>query len=500
MSILSFEFIFFFALVIISYYLVPIRWRWVHLLLSSIFFYGLISLPYLFLVIILTVIDFFIAKGFVLEKFKNRKKILLISGLGANILILFFFKALNPIYTGLVRLLHSPDLKTVSPLFNLILPLGISYYIFKKLSYLIDTYRGKHSPERNYAKLLLYVIFFPEITAGPIDRAGTLIPQFGSTRDFDRQQILRGIQLILWGMFKKLIIADRLAGLVNPIFNQPDHFGAGYLALATLGFSIQIYCDFSGYTDMAIGIGHTLGYSLTDNFDRPYFSRSIVEFWKRWHISLSKWLQDYLFLPLAYYASRKLKSETVFKIKSDLLAYGFGVIVTMSLCGLWHGFSFTFLFWGFLHGFFLALSFFTRKPRRKIRKFLKLKQFPVLDRFIQTSLTFSLVSFAWIFFRANSLSEGFEIVGRIFLGSGAGRDSSRLLTLSSTGFSPIDFLIATVAILFLLLIEWFLPIVKFGKRIRTAPIWQRWLIYYAVIFIILFFGVFESDIFIYEGF
>jgi len=164
------------------------------------------------------------------------------------------------------------------------------------------------------------------------------------------------------------------------------------------------------------------------------------------------------------------------------------------------GFNFTFLFWGFLHGFFLALSFFTRKPRRKIRKFLKLKQFPMLDRFIQTSLTFSLVSFAWIFFRANSLSEGFGIVDRIFLGSGAGADSSRLLTLSSTGFSPADFLIATVAILLLLLIEWFLPIVKFGKRIRTAPIWQRWLIYYAVIFIILFFGIFESDIFIYEGF
>ena len=175
-------------------------------------------------------------------------------------------------------------------------------------------------------------------------------------------------------------------------------------------------------------------------------------------------------------------------------------MVTMSLCGLWHGFNFTFLFWGFLHGFYLALSFFTRKTRRKIRKFLKLKQFPVLDRFIQISLTFSLVSFAWIFFRANSLSEGFGIVGRIFLGSGTGAGSSRLSTLSSTGFSPTDFVIAAVAILLLLLIEWFLPLMKFGKRIRTAPRWQRWLIYYAVIFIILFFGVFESDIFIYEGF
>lgn len=498
MSFLNPEFILFFGLVIISYYLIPIRWRWVHLLVSSMVFYGLISLPYLLLIIILTGVDFVIAKGLVLEKFKNRKKVLLIAGLSVNILILFFFKYLTHLVEFIIEVVNRPVSSESLPLFNILIPLGISFYIFKKISYLVDVYREKQAPEKNPGKLLLYVLFFPEITSGPIDRAGTLIPQFNGNHDFDRQQILRGFQLILWGLFKKLVIADRLAGLVNPIFNQPDHFSGGYLALATLAYSIQIYCDFSGYTDMALGIGHTLGISLMKNFDRPYFSRSVVEFWKRWHISLSKWLQDYLFLPLAYLASRKLKKETFLSIKSDLLAYGFGVIVTMSLCGLWHGAGPPFLFWGFLHGIFLTLSFVFRKPRKRIRKALKLKRYPLLHRFIQITLTFSLVSFAWIFFRAHSLPEGLKIAGRIL--SGTGKTGSRLAPISSIGFSPSDMIIAGLAILLLLLIEGFQPRMKFGKQIRTRPWWQRWMVYYVIIFIILFFGIFKSEIFIYEGF
>ena len=498
MPFLSAEFIFFFALVIGSYTFIPLRWRWIHLLVSSLIFYGLISLPYLFLVIVLTLIDYAVARCMGMERFKDRKKILLTTGLAINLLVLVFFKYSEFFLEFIPGMFGQSAADHSSPASKLLIPLGISYYIFKKLSYLIDVYRENISPEACYFRLLLYVLFFPEVTAGPIDRAGALIPQFAGNRNFDRQRILRGFQLILWGLFKKLVIADRLAGLVNPIFNRPDHFSGTYLALATLAFSIQIYCDFSGYTDMALGIGHTLGYSLTENFDRPYFSRSVVEFWKRWHISLSTWLQDYLFLPLAYLASRKLKRETFLGIKSDLVAYIFGAILTMSLCGVWHGAHSTFLFWGFLHGIFLTLSFAFRKFRKRIRKTLKLKQHPVLHHVIQVILTFSLVSFAWIFFRANSLPEGFRIAGRILLGTG--KTSGGLVSFSSIGFSRPDMVIAGLGTLLLLLTERFQPMMKFGKMLRSRPWWIRWIILYGLIFIILFFGVFNVDVFIYEGF
>ncbi|MCK4836824.1 MAG: MBOAT family protein [Candidatus Aminicenantes bacterium] len=500
MSILSFEFIFFFALVIISYYLVPIRWRWVHLLLSSIIFYGLISLPYLFLIIILTVIDFFIAKGFVLEKFKNRKKILLVSGLTANVLVLIFFKYVNPIYEFTQGIFIGSVSSEINPLFKIVIPLGISYYIFKKISYLVDVYRGIQYPEKNVAKLLLYVLFFPEITAGPIDRSTHLITQFNPKKEYDHQQILRGIQLILWGLFKKLVIADRLALLVNPVYNHPAHFNGPHFILATIFFSIQIYCDFSGYTDIVIGIGHTLGYRLMDNFNRPYFSKSISEFWTRWHISLSKWLRDYLFLPLAYSASRKIKEEKVLNISAESLSYSFGVLVTMSICGLWHGADSTFLFWGLLHGLYLTVSFFTRKMRKKIKRTLKINRFQGFDHFLRRIFCFSLVTFSWIFFRANSLGDGFSIVGKIFKWGGNAVDRSGVSKNFINGISFSDLVVVLLAIFLLFMVELLQPRIKFGTLILSRPPWQRWLIYYGIIFFILFFGVFESDVFIYEGF
>jgi alginate O-acetyltransferase complex protein AlgI len=500
MPILSFEFIFFLALVVFSHYLVPLRWRWVHLLAASMIFYGLISLPYLILIIVLTAIDFFMARWMDREKNKSRKKTLLLSGLAANIGVLFIFKYLNPFSRFVQDILFPSESSPAGPLVKILVPLGISYYIFKKISYLVDVFREHHSSEKNPGKLLLYVLFFPEITAGPIDRPSHLIPRFSPEADYDHRQLLQGIQLILWGLLKKLVIADRLAGVVSQVYDHPAQFQGPHFILATVCFSIQIYCDFSGYTDMAIGIGHTLGIRLSENFNRPYFSKSISDFWTRWHITLSKWLRDYIFLPLAYSLSRKLKKDTLLGISAESLCYSGGVLATMALCGIWHGADLTFLFWGVLHGFFLTMSFFTRKSRKKIKKILKINRFRALDRFQRRIVCFFLVTFSWIFFRANSLSDGFAIVNKIFNWSSPAVGRIQGAMPGIKGIAVSELAVAAGAILVLFLVELFQPRISFGNLILSRPVWQRWMVYYGAIFLILFFGVFQSDIFIYEGF
>lgn len=498
MSILSFEFIFFMALVVFSYYLVPLRKRWLHLLAASMIFYGLISPTYLLLVMVLTGIDFVIARAMDGQKTVAGKKFLLLSGLAANVGVLFFFKFLNPLARFFQEILALPEIAPDGPLVRVLAPLGISYYIFKKISYLVDVYRGRHPSEKKPGKLLLYVLFFPEITAGPIDRATVLIPQFSPKTDFNREQIQRGIQLILWGLFKKLVIADRLAGLVNQVYDQPTHFQGPHLILATVCFSIQIYCDFSGYTDIALGIGHTLGYRLSDNFDRPYFSRSIREFWTRWHITLSHWLRDYLFLPLAYWLSRKMKRDSLLGVSAESLSYSVGVLVTMAICGIWHGADFTFLIWGLLHGVFLAGSFYTRKTRKRIKKALGISRYRALDRFQQRVTCFLLVTFSWIFFRADSLSEGFLVVYRIFnWGAPVMERTGIPVSLEN---SLRDLAVAGVGVVILFLTELLQTRISPGRLILERPAWQRWILIYAAILVILIFGGFQTDIFIYEGF
>jgi alginate O-acetyltransferase complex protein AlgI len=494
MSFLSLEFVFFFAAVIVAYYLAPARLRWKLLLAASVIFFGMASMYYLFLVIILTLLDYGTARLIVLEKFRAKKKLLFTIGITANVLVLFFFKYAN----ALADFMHSYF--SGQTLFRVLMPLGISYFIFKKISYLTDVYREKQPPEKNFARLLLYVLFFPEIAAGPIDRSGALIPQFDREKKFDTREVLRGIQLVLWGVFKKLVIADRLAILVNQVYGQPENFQGLQLVLATVFFSIQIYCDFSGYSDIAIGIGHTLGYQLMDNFNRPYFSRSITDFWGRWHISLSSWLRDYIFLPLAYSASRKIKRDKILNMAADSLAYLFGILLTMTLCGLWHGAGLTFLFWGFLHGFYLAVSFLTRKLRKKIKKRLGIKKIPALDHALQTVLTFFLVSFAWIFFRAASLGQGFLIIRKMLPGQRAAGASAALAGHLLIGLSGTDFCVAIFSILLLFGVETLQPTMKIGNFLEARPFWQRWLLFYALLFFILFFGVFAGESFIYEGF
>ena len=250
-------------------------------------------------------------------------------------------------------------------------------------------YRGDRAPERHVGLFAVYVAFFPQLVAGPIERSTNLLPQFYEKHCFEYSRAVDGLRLMLWGFFKKIVIADRLAVYVNQVYNHPSDFSGGALILATYFFAFQIYCDFSGYTDIARGSAQVMGYRLMENFRRPYFAKSVIDFWQRWHISLSSWFRDYVYGPLG--AKRKPKWR-----------WYYNLMVVFVLSGLWHGANWTFAIWGSLHGVYMVLSNATRKWRRRMTTFFRIDRHPVIQRWIQVGVTFHLVLFAWVFFRANS--------------------------------------------------------------------------------------------------
>ena len=512
MSFLGIEFILFFILVTAVSYALPSNFRSLFLLLAGYFFYWTWQPAYLLILIPSTLIDYFIALGIGPGSsfYKQKRKRLLISGIVLNVALLFLFKYFNFFNDFFRSLFAYVKLSFPMPSLNILLPLGISYYLFKKISYITDVYRGHLAPEKNFTHLALYVSFFPEIVAGPIDRAVSLLPQFQKKikHHVDFNRLTEGLQMIGWGLFKKLVIADRLGILVDAIYDNPGEHRGAVIGLATLFYSFQIYCDFSGYSDMAIGMGRVLGFKLMDNFKQPYLAKSISEFWRRWHISLSTWLRDYLFLPISYSLIRKIDKSKLklftLNIKVEAWAYITSVLCTMLLCGLWHGANWTFVLWGLIHGLYLCLSFSLKKTRKKIIKLFRLKKWPRLRQVSRISLTFLLVSFSWLFFRAGSLSEAFALISRMFL-------FSRPVTLADVegvsleesmigGLSIANFCIATAAIIFLLIVEFFQEKKSIYQLLAERPIWLRWGLYYFVIFSILLFGIYQQQEFIYGQF
>ena len=378
--------------------------------------------------------------------------------------------------------------------------MGISYYTFKKLSYLIDVYRENQEAEKNVLTFALYVSFFPAIMSGPIDRAKQLIPQFCRKHGLDYRQVTDGLKLMAWGFFKKLVIADRLAAFVNKVYDSPTQYEGLSLIAATVYFSFQVYCDFSGYTDIARGAGKILGFELMENFDRPYFSRSVVEFWKRWHISLSTWLMDYLFLPIAYAVSRKLKQPYFMKIRAESWAYVVGIVGTMVLCGLWHGASWTFVIWGSVHGLYLAVSFATKKTRRKLTKKLKIKKHSFIRQAVQVSVTFGIITFAWIFFRANSLADAGYIVGHLFSGWSKVLSVSGFLGAFHFGLLKKELAVALVSIGLMLLVHWLRNEYTFEQFLAKQQAVVRWSFYVVLVVWVLVFAETGTEAFIYFQF
>lgn len=477
----SLQFVLFFPIVVFLYFTIPSRFRWIFLLAASYYFYMCWKLEYVLLIISSTLVDYFAGIQMGKTKLKARRKKYLVLSLCTNLGLLFFFKYFNFFSNSLNAVFSHYNIFYHAPSFKILLPVGISFYTFQTLSYTIDVYRGVREPEKHLGIFALYVAFFPQLVAGPIERSTRLLPQFFKKNDFDPQRLLDGLKLILWGFFKKMVVADRLAVFVDRVYNNPGDYHGTSLILATYFFAFQIYCDFSGYSDIAIGSAHVMGYSLMDNFKRPYLSKSVSEFWKRWHISLSSWFKDYLYISLG--GNRVAKTR-----------WYSNILIVFVLSGLWHGANWTFLVWGILHGFYLLVSIWTRKLRHTVSNFLNLTKFPSVHNLLRVCITFHLVLFAWIFFRANSLSDAMTIIKNIFIGLDL--HSAAVYVLSKKS----ELVLALLSILFVEIIH----IVHRHKDMRhffsDRPLWLRWAFYYSVIFGILIFGDFTNEEFIYFQF
>jgi len=326
----------------------------------------------------------------------------------------------------------------VDPITRLIIPIGLSYLIFTVLSYQIEIKRGSIPPEKHFGYFSLYLLFFPKIAQGPIERPQKFLPQLLEVHMFKYELIAEGVKRIIWGYFKKLVVADRLALYVNAVYSNSEQHNGTTLAVATIFFAIQIYADFSGYVDIAIGSANMFGYNLSENFKRPYFATSIQEFWNRWHITFSTWLRDYIFLPLAYWFSRKLKRSQYLFLNTEKWIYLFSIMITFAICGLWHGEGMNYIIWGLLFGFYLTFANWSDKPFRKLRKKLHVKKTDNWYVVLQVLTTFCLVCFAWIFFKAEDTTQAFSIIKSIFSTAGIPfRESITTIIFGLAGFFAI---------------------------------------------------------------
>lgn len=401
MSFVSLAFLLLFTLSYVSCRLVKTReQKHVILLISSYLFYGYWDIRFLLLLVLQTYISYFLAKKMERAQTRKHAKALMILGVSISLGILGFFKYFNFFVESFMQLF---GIESAGAL-RIILPVGISFYTFQALSYLIDVYKGTLKACSRFLNISLYISFFPQLVAGPIVRARDFLPQLDEEREMNRHNLVEGLQIFLFGFIKKVVIADRLAVAVDMVFASPVTFDSLSIILAVVAYSIQIYCDFSGYSDMAIGVAKTFGYDLCKNFDMPYLSKNPTEFWQRWHISLSTWLRDYLYIPLG--GNRKGKLRT-----------NINLMLTMLLGGLWHGANWQMVFWGALHGGALIAhkSFRTQCDMHDIRvKNRLLKQLVAVVSLIGTYIFTCL---CWIFFRARSFSAAVTIIQRILTGA-----------------------------------------------------------------------------------
>ncbi|MGB7337830.1 MAG: MBOAT family protein [Phototrophicaceae bacterium] len=468
MSFISPEFVVFFCIVLPAFFILKHRVRWILLLLVSYFFYAYGNIQYVPLIAFSTVVDYVAARRIHHhDKNEQQRRLWLVMSIIVNLGVLFTFKYFNffnesaAVAFGYTPLTHS-----------LILPIGISFYTFQSMSYTIDVYRRDLLPETNFGIMATYVAFFPQLVAGPIERATNLLPQFHQEQTFDEDRAVSGLQLILWGFFKKVVIADRLAIYVNAVYNNVDEYSGAILILATLFFTFQIYCDFSGYSDIAIGTARIMGFDLMENFRQPYFSQSIREFWGRWHISLSTWFRDYLYIPLG-------------GNRVGLWRNLINLFIVFVVSGLWHGAGWTFIIWGVLHGLAIVLIGLLR--HYKIDLMPGKSALMVLLRII---VTFIFVSFAWIFFRANSLADAHYIVSHLLI-----FDSSQNIIApfaEALLSEQIEFILSFLLIAILIGFDFFDARITLPRIFAGIPMIFRWGAYYSLIAAVLFSGLYGA--------
>lgn len=393
----SFSFLLFFPVAIGLYYTLPHKVRWVYLLVVSYLFYANWNPAYLIILVTTTCFTYCCAR-LIGERFHNNWMLALSITLSFS--GLFVYKYLNFFNETIFGLLNLCGLRLAVPKFELLLPIGISFYTFMAVGYLIDVYRGKIKPEKNIAKYALFVSFFPQIAAGPIGRAGDLMPQFEERHPFKKENLSAGLRMMLWGYFMKVVVADRLALYTGAVFGNLYHHSGITILLAAVFFSIQIYCDFAGYSYLAWGTAKAMGFNLIMNFERPYMARSVTEFWRRWHISLSTWFRDYVYFPLGGNRCGKWRNR-------------FNLMVTFLVSGLWHGANWTFVVWGGLNGAFQVVG--KALPSFKISSNKHIER---LHRLYDVAVTFLLMTIAWVFFKSNTISDACHAVSAMLIPTG----------------------------------------------------------------------------------
>jgi D-alanyl-lipoteichoic acid acyltransferase DltB (MBOAT superfamily) len=467
--------------VLTLYALVPDRFRWVVLLVASYVFYMWWNAAYALLLVFSTVVDFFVGRAMGRATDKVARRRLLLGSLATNLGLLFTFKYWTFFHESLAAVLGSVGVPYTVPELNVLLPVGISFYTFQTLSYTIDIYRGTLRPETHFGRFAVFVAFFPQLVAGPIERASRLLPQLRERFLLRSHQVQSGFQLAMWGLFLKVIVADWLSLFVNAVYGAPEGHGRVVIAAATYGFALQIYCDFSGYSSIAIGVARMFGIDLMENFRRPYFSTSIRDFWRRWHISLSTWLRDYLYISVG--GSRHGELRTYLSL-----------MITMLLGGLWHGASWNFVIWGGLQGLFLAASRMTLDRRDAWIARVGLPS--LLVRAWRVFVTFHLVCFSWIWFRAETFADATTILGILF---GLVPEPNTPLHLGHYTLYLGHAAVGAIA-----LIGWELldesRLGRFTAQWERAPWWLRNVILLVLFFLILLFGSNPDEQFIYFQF
>lgn len=484
MNFNSLSFLIFFPIVTLVYFIINHKYRWLWLLVASYYFYMCWNPKYALLIATSTVITYlsgiFISKFNKIENKAKSKRLKLITvtiSLLSNLGILFLFKYFNFTINILSRLFSDIGVTISLPTVDLLLPVGISFYTFQALSYTVDIYRGNVEAERNLGKYALFVSFFPQLVAGPIEKSKDLLYQFNEIHTFDYNRAKEGIMLMVWGLFQKMVVGDRLAIVVNEVYNNPTEYKGLEILIATIFFAFQIYCDFSSYSTIALGAAKVMGFRLSKNFDSPYFSTSIKMFWRRWHITLGAWFKDYLYIPLG--GNRKGKIRTYINIMIIFLA-----------SGLWHGASINFVIWGGLHGLYQVIGDIIKPLKNKVTIYMKVDKSTFSYKLLQVIITFLLVCFAWIFFRANSFADAKILINNLFeFNPWILTDS----TLFSLGLDSKEFILAVIGVIAIIAIDLLKGKKNIIRSLSNQNIIFRWSIYFALIFIILIFGVYGPD-------
>ena len=478
----SLQFVFFFPAVVCGFFLLPQRFRWALLLAASYYFYMCWRAEYLLLIVASTLIDYVAGLKMGAHETRAGRRPWLILSLTCNLGLLFAFKYWNFFNDSARYLFDQFNLFYDVPAFQLLLPVGISFYTFQTLSYSIDVYRGHRDPERHLGIFALYVSFFPQLVAGPIERSTTLIPQLRAAQSWDWLRIREGLTQMLMGFFKKLVIADRLSLYVDEVYANSEAYHGVPMWTATWFFAIQVYCDFSGYSDIAIGGARVMGYDLMTNFKRPYLAQSFKAFWERWHISLTTWFRDYVYFPMG--GSKLGRTRTYVNM-----------LILFTLCGLWHGARWNCVLWGTVNGVYLVMGQLTVGIQDKLARLVGLHKLPPLRKVLNILITFNLFTLSLMIWRSTTIPNTIFNLRQAF---SPGDDWGRL----TSPMNPYELGIALLGLGALLLYE-IAQELKDSELIRelnARSAWIRWPVYYSLLFSVLIFGIFEHKEFVYFQF